>query len=77
MGRHPTDGFSLVAGVAFLLLGVGWLVRDALDLTLDLRWVAPSVLLLLGALGLLSSLAALRRSAREADAEPDAQVPVP
>ena len=56
MQRHDLDVLSLVAGVVFAVLG-GLFLADGLDaLDLDVRWVAPILLIGLGVGGLASSM---------------------
>ena len=60
MTRHDLDATSLGAGIVFLLLG-GLFLADGLDaVDLDIRLVAPILLIGLGIAGLASTL----RSAR-------------
>ena len=54
--RHARDSVSLVLGVLVLAVAGAFLVGDTTDLRLDGRWVAPVLLLGLGAAGLLASL---------------------
>jgi hypothetical protein len=58
--RHEFDATSFGAGVVFALLGLLFLA-DGLDaVNLDVRWVAPILLIGLGVAGLASTI----RSAR-------------
>lgn len=59
MRRHPTDLFSLLAGL--LVLGVGLLLLSGGLDRLPMQWVAPGVAIGLGALILFAA-----RPAREA-----------
>lgn len=61
MRRHETDFFSLAAGLLFVTLGVVFAVSALADWSLDGRWVAPVMLIVLGAGGVAASLAATRR----------------
>lgn len=61
MKRHETDYFSLAAGLLFTVLGITLAISGATDWTLDGRWLAPLVLIVLGAGGLAASVAATRR----------------
>jgi cytochrome c oxidase subunit IV len=55
MQRHPTDVVSLVFGLIFCLAGATFLLRDVpLIAAADLRWLAPLLVLLLGAWLLVS-----------------------
>jgi hypothetical protein len=54
--RHEIDFVSVVAGLLFLLVAGVHIVARATDTDLNLRWMVPVVLVLLGALGLLSAV---------------------
>ena len=56
MWRHERDSVSLMAGLLLVLLGAVFLVDDLTGLDVDGRWVAPLVLIAVGAVGLLSTL---------------------
>jgi hypothetical protein len=63
--RHERDAVSLMAGV-LLVLGAGlFLLGDLTALELDGRWVAPLVLIVVGGVGLLSTLRSQRADADE------------
>jgi hypothetical protein len=66
--RHETDYFSLAAGLLFTVLGIVLTVSAATDWTIDGRWIAPMILIGLGAGGVAASLAATSRQRREAEA---------
>lgn len=68
MHRHETDYFSLAAGLLFTVLGIVLTVSAATDWTIDGRWIAPMILIGLGAGGVAASLAATSRQRREAEA---------
>ena len=56
MWRHERDTVSLMAGL-LLVLGAGlFLLGDLTGVDLDGRWVAPLVLIVVGGVGLLSTL---------------------
>lgn len=61
MDRHPIDVASLTMGLALLVVAVAVLVTDLSGTDLDLRWVLPGVLLVVGAAGLAGSLRRLPR----------------
>ena len=61
MWRHERDSVSLMAGLLLVLLGAVFLVDDLTGLDVDGRWVAPLVLMAVGAVGLLSSLRSVER----------------
>ena len=68
MRRHELDLFSLVAGVLFLVVAAAHVVDELYaDLDLDGRWVAPVVLVGLGAAGLAGLV---RGGRRDEPAEP-------
>ena len=56
MDRHELDLTSLVAGVVFVVLGLVYAVDGAGWADLDLRWIAPVLLLALGGVGLVAAL---------------------
>jgi hypothetical protein len=66
--QHETDWFSLAAGLVFTVLGIVLGVSAATDWTIDGRWVAPVILIGLGAGGVAASLAATRRQREQLDA---------
>jgi len=63
--RHERDTLSLMFGALLVLLAGAFLVDDLTRLDVDGRWVAPLVLIAVGAVGLLSTL---RSAERDADA---------
>ena len=56
MWSHDRDAVSLMSGLLLVLVAALFLVHDVTDLELDGRWVAPAVLLTVGAAGVLASL---------------------
>ena len=68
MQRHETDYFSLAAGLFFTILGLVLVAAALGDWTVDGRWIAPTMLIALGAGGIAASLAATNRQRREAEA---------
>ncbi len=58
MERHERDAVSLMAGLLLVLVAGVFLVQDLTSLSVDGRWVAPLVLIAVGAVGLLSTLRA-------------------
>jgi hypothetical protein len=55
--RHRTDAVSLVFGLIFLLIALGWLVSHQVDVKLEaLGWAAAIALIVVGGLGLLAAL---------------------
>lgn len=62
MKRHEPDYFSLASGLLFTILGVVFAVSAATSWSIDGRWIAPTILVFLGAGGVAASLAASRRA---------------
>ena len=56
MRRHEIDAVSVFAGLLFLIVAGVHIVARATDTDLNLRWMVPAVLVLLGAIGLLSAV---------------------
>jgi hypothetical protein len=54
--RHEIDAVSLVAGLLFLVVAAAHIAARATDTDLNLRWMVPAVLVLLGVLGLLGAI---------------------
>jgi hypothetical protein len=61
--RHETDFVSLVAGLLFLVVAAVHITARGTDTDLNLRWMVPAVLVLLGVLGLLGAIRSPRRGA--------------
>jgi hypothetical protein len=59
--RHELDAVSLVAGLLFLVVAGVHIVARSTETDLNLRWMVPAVLVLLGVLGLLSAVRFPRR----------------
>jgi hypothetical protein len=74
--RHEIDVASLVSGLLFLIVASVHISARATGTDLNLRWLLPATLVLLGALGLLSALRPSRGTASE-PAEPPERVDVP
>jgi hypothetical protein len=53
-GRHAFDAFAFVAGVLCLAVGL-WVILDP-EIDLDLRWVVPGLLAVLGVTALIESV---------------------
>jgi hypothetical protein len=66
--RHELDVFSLVAGLVFVAVAIGHLLDEGAGLDFDGRWIAPVVLVALGAAGLGGVLRG-REPQRPADSE--------
>ncbi|CAN5163206.1 hypothetical protein BH24ACT10_BH24ACT10_16070 [soil metagenome] len=60
MSRHDRDSLSLMAGLLLLLVGGAYLLDDLTAIRVDGDWVLPVGLVVIGALGLLSSLRSVR-----------------
>ena len=54
--RHRRDVVSLVTGLLFMAGAGLFLLTDATQANVDLRWAGPAVLIGVGALGLLASV---------------------
>lgn len=61
MRRHDLDWISLIAGVLFTLIALGYLVIAATDASFDGRLVWPVLLIALGAGGVATAVRANRR----------------
>jgi hypothetical protein len=59
--RHETDAVSLAAGLLFLVVAAVHIGARASGTDLNLRWMVPAVLVLLGVLGLLGAVRLPRR----------------
>jgi drug/metabolite transporter superfamily protein YnfA len=65
MNRHPLDSLSLGFGTAFLVVAAGWLATRWLTVHLPSPgWLAASGLILLGILGLVTTLLPRRGGGR-------------
>jgi cytochrome c-type biogenesis protein CcmH/NrfF len=67
MQRHPTDPISLVAGVAFAVIGA-LLLADRLDVLAQARWVVPLLLIVI-AIVILVSVSPRRRGHADTGAD--------
>ena len=88
MRRHSADLVGLIFGTAFVIAGVGFLVRETTDSVVDSAWATGLGLMLLGAIALIATVARGPRHKRVADfahgsantdlpADTDADVEVP
>jgi hypothetical protein len=57
MRRHSTDLVGLIFGTAFVIAGVGFLVRETTDTVVNPAWATGLGLMLLGAVALIATLA--------------------
>lgn len=65
MRRHETDSVSLAAGLLFLVVAAVHIAARSTGTDLNLRWMVPAVLVLLGVLGLLGAVRVPRRGAAD------------
>lgn len=61
MKQHENDYLSLAAGLVFTALGILLAISAATGWQIDGRWIAPVVLIAIGAGGVAASLSATRR----------------
>jgi hypothetical protein len=61
--RHETDYVSLVAGLLFLVVAAVHVAAGSTDTELDVRWMIPTLLLLLGIVGLMGAVRGSRPQA--------------
>jgi hypothetical protein len=79
MKRHEPDWTSLIAGVTFCAIAVAYLGGEVTHRNLELRWVAPILLIGLGIAGLAGTLVRAHRlsdSAAPMAATPMAATPM-
>ena len=67
MWPHERDAVSLMSGLLLVLVAGLFLLHDLTAVDVDGRWVAPAVLLTVGAAGLLATLRSSRRDAQDDD----------
>lgn len=65
MRKHPIDLLSLVAGLLFTALAVGYIASNYYDVEINPRLVLPVTLVALGVAGLAGSVLAQRRSDKQ------------
>jgi hypothetical protein len=75
MRRHSTDLVGLMFGSAFLIAGVGFLVRETTDAVVNPAWMTGLGLMLLGAIALVATIA--RTLTGDRDEHAAATVPLP
>lgn len=56
MSRHDLDPVSLMGGLLMLDIALLYLLIDLTSVSIDERWIAPAVLISVGAVGLLATL---------------------
>jgi hypothetical protein len=66
MQPHDLDAVSLAFGLAFASLGVSFLLSPLGVFDLPWEWVAPALILALGAVVLVSAVRGLNRTAADA-----------
>lgn len=72
MKRHAPDWTSLVAGLTFCGIALAYLGAELAGRSLELRWVAPTLLIGLGIAGLVGTIARARTPhTRTEGASPD------
>lgn len=54
MSRHEFDGFSLLTGLAVIVLAGTQLLGITLDVSVDMRYLWPALLVGLGVVGMLA-----------------------
>lgn len=62
MSRHEFDGFSLLTGLAVIVLAGTQLLGITLDVSVDMRYLWPALLVGLGVVGMLAVWRAGRTS---------------
>jgi hypothetical protein len=75
MRRHSTDLVGLMFGSAFLIAGVGFLVRETTDAVVNPAWMTGLGLMLLGVIALVATIA--RTLSGDRDDHAVATVPIP
>ena len=75
MRRHSTDLVGLIFGAAFLIAGVGFLVRETTDTVVNPAWTTGLGLMLLGVIALAATVA--RTISGDHDDPVVATVPLP
>jgi hypothetical protein len=73
MKRHAPDWTSFVAGVMFCGIAIAYLGSELADRTLEIRWVAPIVLIGLGFAGLAGTLVRARTTPTTTTSTPPQQ----
>ena len=56
MKRHPFDVVAMVWGVLFLAVAVGVVLDEVVGLTVQLRWLIPVGLIVVGLAGVLTAV---------------------
>ena len=71
MKRHRIDLVALLFGSAFMIAGVGYLLRETTDVVSDPTWATGLGLLLLGAIALAATLGRTPPEPVEAPVSPE------
>ena len=71
MKRHRIDLVGLLFGSAFMIAGVGYLLRETTDVVSDPTWATGLGLLLLGAIALAATLGRTPPEPVEAPVSPE------
>ena len=71
MHRHRTDLFAVLFGVAFVIAGTCFLVRETTDTAVDPAWATGLGLMLLGTVALVGTLARATGRGRAEPALPE------
>ncbi len=72
MHRHEFDAVSLAAGLLFVCAGVGYLLSEFTEISVDARWAVPVVFVVVGVVGMSAVLAGMRRGAEQQPPPDDA-----
>jgi hypothetical protein len=67
MKRHDPDWTSFIAGLTFCVIALAYLGGEITHRSLELRWVAPILLIGLGLAGLAGTLVRARRNSARPD----------
>ncbi len=62
MRSHDFDGTAFVWGLVFLIVAGLVVLRETMDVSLDLRWLVPGALIVFGAAGIAKAIRNGRRS---------------
>jgi multisubunit Na+/H+ antiporter MnhE subunit len=62
MRRHDPDWTSFIAGLTFCVIALAYIGGEVTNRSLQLRWVAPILLIGLGLAGLAGTVVRVRRT---------------
>jgi hypothetical protein len=71
MKRHEPDWTSLIAGLTFCGIAIAYIGSELTNRTLELRWIAPILLIGLGLAGLAGTVFRARRGPGSQFDDPD------